>query len=340
MLLFLPFLSVSAHASMADDLEDLTRKFSNLKVFEFPTEHKQNSGERYEQKIGITDEMSFKAFLAKNASFRAIMTLPQIQKTRIAGGYEAMVDDPIDLRDRGQGVPSFLSFDVKHNTPFYKTTTSIVNCVCVVFDQYHSAPYQNGLMHVDDQHFNTGCFEGLVDRFDAHHRPNTKVTLTSCYFSPLLDRIYQLLIKKGFTQYEVDIANAYHSDTMRIMPAQMMGMTMSDVQSMKSLMDLQQHSTNPEAMPTFVMYDFFTHQHYTPGLLKNAQNNAFLEEYCQLYKAKKQEFENIVGWALQLLSGNGAALTENEKGAALKFLSTKTKEEVMSLVRSRARTSK
>lgn len=337
LMVFLPFLNASVYASMADDFEKVTSRFSQFKVFDLPFEYKRDLDDMYGQKIVITDESSFNAFLAENDSFRAIMTLPQIQKTQITGGHKALVDNAIDLREREQGLSSFLSFDESHNSPFYKTTTSIVNCVGVVFDQYHEAPYQIGLMHVDDKHFNAGHFELLVDRFDAHHRPNTKVTLTSCYFSPLLDRIYQLLIKKGFTRYEVDILNAYHSEVMRIMPAQMVGMTMSGVQSLKSLSDLTLYTTNPEAMPTYVMYDFSTHQHHTPGLAKVAQNNAFLEEYCQLYKAKKQEFDEIVSWALQLLSGDGVTLNQHQIGTALEFLKTLTKKEVITLIQNRAR---
>lgn len=332
LILFLCLFTGPTQASMLNDVDELVKDFGALKILEAPRHQSIMSKGDYQQKIAVMDENSLRAFLERNDAFRAILTLPQIQKVEFEGGYPAMVDNVVDLREKKQGVPSFLNVNAQHTAPYYKTTTSIVNCVGVVLDQYTTLPHQNGLMHVDDDQFEAGSFESWLDQVDVRHRSATRVSLTSCYFSPLLESIYRMLNTKGFGLYEADIVRAYHSQTVRIMPLEMIGMTPEKLKTITSSEELALLSANPELMPTYIIYDFATHQHLHLGFAKPAENNSFLVEYLRYFDIDRQRELNInVECMVRMLSGG--SLTEAEMRRAQKFMSSKTKEEIVLIIR-------
>lgn len=288
-ILILSLMAVHAAPACASFLhcetaETLHHHFSVSKVFETPKIEEDETTSSYTQKLAIVQDNEFNAALLSTPSFKAIMELPQIPYSALHGSYQAFIQSGFQIHEKKQGVASFFTTPEPKTAPHYVGTTNILNCVGVVLDQFQTLPHQGGFMHVDEKEFTSGRFGRLLDCFDTATRPQAKVTLTSCFFSPLLDNVIQTLVNKGFRIVQGDITPAYTNHGLRLIPLCMTGVTLEKALSSNNLHEVFQNSALATDGPKIMIYDFHAHRHHHLGFPTSNINNAALERYFTVLK--------------------------------------------------------
>lgn len=302
------FFSLTSSPSSASFLElatldDLPKHFRVHKALSIPDIQVDYASSGFGQTLVIVKDHEFDAVLLNNRQFKSLMELPKIPLTPIQGCRERFLRSGLEIQEKKQGQATFIPTTAPRTSPHYMGSTSIFNCVGVVLDQFQTHPHQGGFMHVDEQEFNSGRFGRLLDTFNAQNRPYTKVTLTSCFFSPLLERVSEMLVQKGFRITQTDVTRAYLNKTLRIVPLSMTGMTMEQALLCENCNNLYDNKAVAAQGPKMVLYDFASHCHHHMGYEMANDNDKALYVYFNFIKPQRiltqtppvQESANAMG---------------------------------------------
>jgi hypothetical protein len=290
---FIAFLNNSLQASEGSfpspekSIQEITNRFPLHKVFDAPPLETEFSSSLNDQKLIVLSNEDNLEFLKMNPRFQGILTMPKVQIQTIEGSYDNFLRGGNKIEGSSQGIASFKQLPQARKQPFYLGSTSFLNCVGVVLDHYETLPILNGFMHVDEKEFLSGRFERLLNKFESTHKHLTKITLTSCYFSPLLDEIVNLLVTSGFNIAEVDVDLAYHTNSYKVVPLFLTGLSMEEVLSCSSFQDFYSKVKTSGSIPKMIIYDFLNHSHVHLGFNTAEENNRYLHEYFQLAPSKR-----------------------------------------------------
>lgn len=265
-------------------IDDLPKHFGFHKVLPIPDIQVDYASSGVGNNLVIVEDHEFDALLLENCTFKTLMALPKIPLTTIHGSHEAFLKSSHEIKEKQQGQATFIPATTPRTEPHYMGTTSIFNCVGVVLDQFQTPPHQGGFMHVDEREFNSGRFGRLLDTFNNQTRSHTKVTLTSCFYSPLLNKISEMLVQKGFRVVQADVTRAYFNSTLRIVPLSMTGMTMEQALSCESCDTLHENIAVASSGPKMMLYDFASHCHHHMGFETANENDAALRVYFNFFK--------------------------------------------------------
>jgi hypothetical protein len=277
-----PLMPLSASFLDSATIDDMPKHFSAYKVIDIPDIQVDYASSGFGHKLLIVKDNEFDEALLNNPTFKVVMELPTIPLTPIHGSYQAFLQSRLEIKEKQQGQATFVPTNEPRTRPHYMGTTSILNCVGVVLDQFQTLPHQGGFMHVDDKEFKSGRFGRLLDSINPLSRPLTKVTLTSCFYSPLLDNVLRTLESKGFALTQADITHAYTNSTLRIVPLRLTGMTMEQAFAPNSCRDFYESIASATDGPKMMLYDFESHRHHHMGFKTHNENNSGLRAHFSL----------------------------------------------------------